>query len=382
MRVLNVVSVLSSREGGGNAERTVQLSRALSKSGESCTVLTLDIGDPSLRLCQLGGARLVLISCINKRFQIPSFERSTILKLVRSSDVIHLMGYWSLLGVMVARAAEREGVPYVISPAGALSLFGRSRWLKNFFNFCLGERLLNRAAGWIAVTASELPEFKRYGIDPSKVVVIPNGVNAFDFDDGPSELALALSLPRGPFILFMGRLNSIKGPDLLLEAFIILSRQFHNIELVFAGPDEGLADFLRERAKSVGLANRVHQVGFVSGHTKTLMYRAATLLVVPSRSEAMSIVAVEAGFCGTPVLMTDQCGLNAIREVTPSLIVPVSVDSLADGLRMAFSDLAKLACWGIAWQSIVRDRFLWTDIGTDFSRYLRSRLTGRSPCES
>lgn len=372
MRALNVVSVLSAHEGGGNAERTTQLSRALANSGVECTVLTLDIGDLTARREQIGGARLVILPCLNRRFQVPNLDLTILNDLVRSADVIHLMGYWSFLGAAVARVAEKEGVPYVISPAGALPLFGRSQLLKRLFNLVVGQHLVKKAAGWVAVTASELPDFQRYGVEPGHVEVIPNGVVETDFQEGDNSVAPAIPIPDRPFVLFMGRLNRIKGPDLLLEAFIRVASDFPEMKLVFAGPDEGLAPSLRERSAEAGLAGRVHFLGFVSGKSKTAAYRAASLLVVPSRLEAMSIVAVEAGACATPVLMTDQCGLDDVREVADELIVPVSVDALASGLRAALRDPKQLKDWGSAWQVVVRKRFLWTDIGVRFKHYLGS----------
>lgn len=375
MRVLNVVSVLSAHEGGGNAERTVQLSRALSGIGVDCTVLTLDIGDPEARRGQLGAARLVVLPCLNKRFQVPCptlSSLSTLSQLARSADVIHLMGYWNLLGVAVAHAAERAGVPYVLSPAGALPLFGRSRLLKRLFNQAVGQHLVARAAGWVAVTASELPDFQRYGVAPDKVEVIPNGVVEADFARIPDLAGGGAGLPDARFVLFMGRLNSIKGPDLLLEAFIEVAKDYPDVQLVFAGPDEGLGESLRSRAAEAGLAERVRFLGFVAGSAKTAAYRAASLLVVPSRLEAMSIVAVEAGVCATPVLMTDQCGLDELREVDPGLVVPVSAGALAVGLAAALRDPGSLKRRGLAWQAIVRRRFLWTDIGSRFRQYLET----------
>jgi hypothetical protein len=92
----------------------------------------------------------------------------------------------------------------------------------------------------------------------------------------------------------------------------------------------------------------------------------------------VSIVAIEAGFCETQVLMTDHCGLNEIIEVTPGVIAPDSDESLADGLRMALSDLVMLASLRIARQLILRDRFR----SSDFLRYLQSHMLGKSPCES
>lgn len=371
MRVLNVVSVLSAREGGGNGERIVQLSKALAEAGVDCTVLTLVIGNPAARIGQLGGAKLALVSCLNSRFQLPLGGWRLIQDLVRQSDVIHLMGYWSILGAMVSVAARRAGVPYVISPAGALPLFGRSRWLKRIFNRILGQRLISKASGWIAITKAECVDFMPYGIPPGEIEVLPNGVNEADFAvNGPSK-SDDRKIPSGTLILFMGRLNLIKGPDLLLEAFAQVATEFPDTKLVFAGPDEGFGDTLAQEAEMHGLRDRVHFLGFVSGVDKSLAYRSASLLVVPSRHEAMSIVAVEGGICGTPVLMTNQCGLDELAEIDPGLVVPATAEGLAHGLRMALSDRQQLEEWGRRWETIVRERYSWTDLTLKLRGYLQ-----------
>lgn len=367
MRVLNVVSVLSGREGGGNAERTVQLSRALANGGTECTVLTLDIGDPLAQTGQLAGARLVVVPCLNQRFQIPWPAWRIVRELVEQADVIHLMGYWSLLGVMVQTAARKAGVPYVICPAGALPLFGRSRWIKRLFNWIFGRRLIGGASGWIAVTREELPDFAAYGVLQDRVAVIPNGVVESDLEsDEVDSVQWAQGFPPGPYVLFMGRLNPIKGPDLLLEAFGRVATQFPDVRLVYTGPDEGMQSMLKRRSLALGIAERVQFAGFVSGRVRAAAYRAACLLVVPSRFEAMSIVAVEAGICGTPILMTDQCGLHDLAEINPELIVPASIDGLTGGLRFALESPERLAVWGDRWRTIVRQRFLWRDVERQF----------------
>jgi glycosyltransferase involved in cell wall biosynthesis len=373
MRVLNIVSVLSAREGGGNAERTVQLSRALAEGGAACTVMTLDIGDPLARIAQLGGARLVIVPCLNSRFQIPIpwLAWRVAKEMVHQAEVIHLMGYWSFLGVVVQVAARKAGVPYVICPAGALPLFGRSRWFKRLFNWAFGRRLIGRASGWIAVTSGELPDFAAYGVPQDHVVVIPNGVVESDLESGDAaSIQWVREISSGPYVLFMGRLNPIKGPDLLLEAFGQVAAQFPNVSLVYAGPDEGMQSMLKRRSHALGIAERVHFVGFVSGRAKAAAYRAACLLVVPSRLEAMSIVAVEGGICGTPVLMTDQCGLDDLAEINPGLIVPASIDGLTSGLRFALESPGRLADWGGEWRSMVRQRFLWRNIAQQFRALL------------
>lgn len=375
MNVLNVVSVLSAREGGGNAERAFQLSRAMIASGNECTVLTLDIGNVESRREALGRAELVVVSCLNKRFHIPIIRWGRLRDLVFRADIVHLMGYWSPLGVLTSLMARRLGIPYVICPAGALPLFGRSRFLKRAFNYLIGRRLVSRATGWIAVTASELPDFEAYEVDPAAVAIIPNGVEESEFVSqtrGRISDNTHLLSPR--FVLFMGRLNLIKGPDLLLEAFGIVAREFPDIDLLFGGPDEGMQAQLMHRAAELEIGSRVRFIGFVTGPAKVALYRSAMLLVVPSRLEAMSIVAVEAGICGLPVLMTDQCGLNDIREIEPRLIVPANAEALARALCLALEDPDRCRSWGLDWKAIVRERFLWTNVGRQFSNYLAAVL--------
>jgi len=371
MRVLNVVSVLSASEGGGNAERTVQLSRALLSNGVACSVLTLDIGDPTARIVGMEGARLEIIPYLSRRFQVPRWGWWTISRAVRNADVIHLMGYWSILGTMVCVAASWYKIPYVVCPAGALPIFGRSRWLKKFFNLLIGKKVIRQASAWIAITQAEVPQFVAYGIPSDCVKVIPNGVWASDFFAGDGKVFREEKLLTSqPFILFVGRLNSIKGPDLLLGAFAKIAPDFPGVHLVFAGLDEGMGKALKQQVKSVGLSDRVNFCGFIGGSLKVSAYKAASLLVVPSRSEAMSIVAVEAGICGTPVLMTDQCGLEDLAEVNQRLIVPATVDGLTAGLKFALENNERLAGWGAEWRSIVCRRFLWGDIGQQFKGLL------------
>ncbi|WIM05133.1 MAG: glycosyltransferase [Candidatus Nitricoxidivorans perseverans] len=359
MHILFVVSVFSAQEGGGCAERTAQLARALQFAGCSCAVLTLDIGEPRQRRDGIAGAALTVLPCANRRFQAPRGGWRATAEAVRAADIVYLMNHWTPLGAMAYLAARRHGVPHVVDPAGALPLFGRSHWLKRLYNWVVGRRLIARASGWIAITPSELPHFAAYGIAPKQVTVIPNGVWEPEAVAGSGDFFAATRIPPGPCVLFMGRLNPIKGPDLLLDAFGEVAGCFTDVRLVFAGPDEGMQAGLSQRAAALGLGGRVFFCGFIGGELKAAAYRSARLLVVPSRSEAMSIVAVEAGIVATPVLMTDRCGLDVLRSVDERLVVPATAAGLASGLAYALTDAERLKRCGASWQAIVRERYLW-----------------------
>lgn len=368
MHILNVNSSLGLETGGGTAERTFQMSRFLARQRDvQCTVLTLDMDLDATRIRALSPAKVVQLPCLWSRFYVPLGGWQTVQQLVKEADVIHLMGHWSVLNLMVYASARGANKPYVVCPAGALPIFGRSSFIKRLYNFLIGRSLIKNAQAWIAVTASELPYFEAYGVAASKVMIIPNGASGEDFPAAEEQIFLARhKLPDAPFLLFMGRLNPIKGPDLLLQAFAQSRRRFPSFHLVFVGPDGGMLSQLQHAAKSAGLTEWVHFLGYLSGIDKSAAYRGARLLVVPSRQEAMSMVAIEAGICGTPVLLTDQCGFSEIRSVDPRLEVPATVDGIAQGLTQLLVKADILAAIGPMWNNYVMQRFTWDAIGPTY----------------
>jgi glycosyltransferase involved in cell wall biosynthesis len=116
------------------------------------------------------------------------------------------------------------------------------------------------------------------------------------------------------FFLFISRIHPKKGCDVLLHAFADAVRQGSALDLVVAGPDQiGWQPALERLAKDLGVADRVHWAGMLSGDVKWGAYRAAEVFVLPSHSENFGIVVAEAMACRTPVLITDK--VNIWREV-------------------------------------------------------------------
>ena len=115
-------------------------------------------------------------------------------------------------------------------------------------------------------------------------------------------------------------------------------------------------------AEHAGVSDFVHFLGFISGNEKTVAYHSASLLVVPSRQEAQSLVALEAGMCGIPVLLTDACGFNAIRSVDSRLEVSATIQGLQEGLINLLSDSNSLKKIGPIWHEFVKNNYDWNVI--------------------
>ncbi len=378
MKILHVTVFLDPVTGGGTAERTFKLARFMARGGVECAVLALDIGLSPERISALAPATATVLRCIAPRYFLFNWRDPRIRELVGWADLVHLVGHWTLLNAIVFREIRRHSKPYAVCPAGALPIFGRSRHIKRAYNAFLGRRMIRNADACIAIGSNEFEHFSEYGVAGEKVTLIPNGIDPADFQSAdPESVRIHFALPAAPFILFLGRLNPIKGPDLLLTAYRDISGSFPDVHLVFAGPDSGMRGTLQQMTRDFELEGRIHFIGPVRGELKSQAYHAASLLVVPSRQEAMSLVALEGGISGVPVLMTDQCGFDQIASSGGAMVVPATPQGLARGLKVLLAEPSALPAMGITLRHWIAGRYLWEKIAEQhvqlFSRVMAER---------
>ena len=121
---------------------------------------------------------------------------------------------------------------------------------------------------------------------------------------------------------------------------------------------------LEREATRLGIIGRVHFIGHLGLSEKSQALHACSLLALPSRREAMSIVALEAGATGTPVLLTDQCGFNEIEQIGGGLVSTATVEGIAVGLaRILESDLQAM---GKRLQAYCLEHFAWDAVVTKY----------------
>ncbi|MFC1829877.1 glycosyltransferase [Thermodesulfobacteriota bacterium] len=363
MRVLNVNMSIDPVTGGGTAERIVKIAKYLSRRGVKSSLLTSDIGvDEKLRN-SLSGVELHVMPNLNRRYYLFRFSIKHLEKIVEKSDVVHLMNHWTAINATVYKVCRQLNKPYVVCPAGALIAYGRSLLLKKMYNRIVGNNIIKNAARHVAIPAEEAYQFKHYGIEPASVEVIPNGIDPEDFTSrNDAMFRQKHSLGENPFILFMGRLNAIKGPDLLLDAFSTLHEKFPDYHMVFAGPDGGMLESLKTLSVKQHLQEYVHFIGYVGGIEKSHAYHAAELLAIPSRKEAMSIVALEAGITGIPVLLTDVCGFNQVEKIGGGTVVKPDVDDIHKGLSTLLEDRENLTTKGELLKDYVLKNYTWDSV--------------------
>ena len=343
MRILKVVqSYFPFQERGGPVFKVRALATGLAKRGHQVTVLTSDLGFGKGNGSQAGAERCrwgwtarsenveaIYLSTTGQYRAVTlnpgvfAFCRGSICHY----DVVHLYGLYDLLGPAASYYCRRQAVPYVIEPMGMYPPIVRNLRLKRMYLDLLGERFIRGGRYLVATSDQEKRELIGGGIDAARVEVRRNGIEL-----PPREPEVGkFRRPRGisndaTVILFLGRLVSKKSPDMLLEAFAnwrVSSGRGQDAMLVLAGPEEGdgfLAK-LRSMADRLGIRDQVLFAGPLYDDAKWSAYRDANVFVLPSQNENFGNTAGEAAACGTPVIVTDRCGIapfvGAAGEVIP-----------------------------------------------------------------
>lgn len=272
-------------------------------------------------------------------------------------DVIH-SHYW-LSGQVGWLARERWGVPLVHS-AHTLAkvknaLLATGDVPEPMARIIGEEQVVAEADRLIASTAAEAAELiERYAADPARVRTIAPGVDLDTFtpgDRGAARAALGLRADA-PTLLFVGRIQPLKAPDVLLRAAALLQSRVPEVQVVVLGAPSGSGldepNWLTGLADSLSLRGTVRFVPPADRDTVAQFYRAADVTVVPSYNESFGLVALESQACGTPVVAAAVGGLTtAVADGVSGLLVdghePEQWAKVLGDLLCAPAGLARLA---------------------------------------
>ncbi len=269
-------------------------------------------------------------------------------------DLIH--GHYWLSGVAGLALRESWGVPLV-------QMFHTLGRLKNSVAKTAAEvepeirlseedrivRLADRVVAANVVERAHLAWY--YGASTDRIAVIPCGVDTELFRPMPQvEAKRLLALPPDPLLLYVGRLQPIKGLETLLDAMTALDGA---AQLLIVGgdqdePENGHADYLRERVSVLGLRERVSFLGAQPQERLRLFYAAADATVMPSYYESFGMVALEAMACGSPVIASRVGGLTTtVRDGVTGFLVPEGdAGALAERVALLLEDRGRRALLG------------------------------------
>jgi len=356
MRILNVTETYSPfLEFGGPPVKVRALSEGLARRGHTVGVLTADWGFEKRaqskgdeiaaerspfgwRNSENGVQAIYLPTWFRYRALSwnPAVKRYCRARL-QGFDAVHIFGLYDLLGPAVARACRIRNIPYVLEPIGMFVPIVRNFLLKSFYHFAWGRRLFEGASAVVATSDQEVQELSSGGVPSGKIVLRRNGVEIPASWPEPGAFRRTHGISQdAKLILFLGRLSLKKSPDLLLRAFARMPADLERkpLRLVFAGPDEGgMRAQLEAMAVQLGVPARIQFAGPLFGENKWAAYRDADVFVLPSQNENFGNTAAESVAAGTPVIVTEQCGIAPLLANEAGLVVRHDSTALSEALQ-------------------------------------------------
>ena len=345
MRILLVTPYFYPAEAfGGPVKVAFDVGKELVKRGHEVVVFTSDAKDlenrfdvesdevEGMKVCYFRNLSMHFVRW-SKLFITPELSKKMKSDL-KSFDVVHAHEYTTYQNVIVHRFAKKYVVPYVLQAHGSLPKIGRQarKWLYDVF---FGSNLLKDASKVVALSQTEAEQYKWAGVPNEKIAIIPNGIDLSEYHDLPSRGAFKRSFglnDEEKIVLYLGRIHRIKGIDILVRAFGDIVGKMDEVKLVVAGPDDGYLSELKALVKSLKIEDKVLISGPLYGRDKLEAYVDADVYVLPSRYETFPMSILEAVACGTPVILTENCGIADYFRDKVGLVVEPDSDDLSEAL--------------------------------------------------
>ena len=365
------------RDSGGMNVYIRELSREMARRAHTMDVFTrrvhpdtpeVTIIDERTRVIQID-AGTAAASKVSLRRHLPDFREGVLAfqqREQRQYDLVH-SHYW-LSGAVGQMLKAEWDVPHVIMFHTLGEAKNRHHLSQREPQYRIeGERTLAQSADRVICASDGEREMliNVYGVAPNRIVTVPCGVDTGRFRPmGGAAVRRRLGIDAGaPIVLFVGRIEPLKGIDVLLRAAAQLEGRFHLLVVGGDEKDSARKGELVALARQLGIERKVTFLDAVAHADLPLYYNAADICVVPSYYESFGLVAVEAMACGVPVVASRVGGLReTVRDGRTGYLVPWRCpEPFAERLDLLLSNEALRRSLGREGRTTA-ERFRWSDV--------------------
>ena len=350
MKILHVFDHFSPH-GGGTVAFIYKFTRTLAQRGHEVTLYTSDFKLDRDYIASLPEVKISPFHCISSLglfYVTPSLVRA-VRENLKDFDVVHLHCVRSFQNIVIRHYARKYGVPYVLDQHGSLPrAHGKKsfKWLLRWlFDVAFGYRILRDASRVIGETELGVSEFKGYGINKDKIVLITPPFPIEDFAQLPTPGLFRdkFNLKDKKIVMFLGRIHWIKGIDFLLNGFHELAKSRDDAVLVIVGNDDGYKSTLENQINRLNLSDKVLFTGFLGGAEKLSALVDADVVIQTSRYEQGAWAPLEAVLCDTPIIVSSNSGAGEdVKKIDAGYLVEYeNITELRNMIQYIFNNSAE-----------------------------------------
>ena len=339
MNILHVIPYFAFTRGG-DVNVCYNLSKQLIEKGHNVTILTttFDYNPEDTAVIE----NLTMVP-VEYKFNLALFIYSPKMKEwldrhITDYDIIHLHELRSYQNNIVIKYAKKHDIPYVLQPHASTPKHIDKRLIKEAYDFVYGNRIMKNAACTIAVSKEEAYYDKQ--MNARWIEVVYNGMDLEQFTTLP---------PRGcfkqrydidsPYILYLGRIDKLKGISHVIESFAQLPEKYADYKLVIIGKITDYKSKLDEVISRYDIEDKVIFTGFIAEDEKIMAYHDAEVFVNPVKyMGGVSITVFESILSDTPVVVTKESG-ELVEEIDGGIIVDYGdIDQICGAVTTLLED--------------------------------------------
>lgn len=350
----------SSVASGGEGLAALRYAESIARAGIEVTLISKKVSEKKESSSYGKGSFDKQIAPTRRNLMIELFDQYRFMQKIcegRQINLIHLHGMWSPILAVAALISKKKKITLVISPHGCLEPWSlkykhHKKWLalKTYQG-----AILRWTSLFVATAHQELKSIRQLGLH-QPVAVIPNGV-----DIGPAphrDVHVKVKT-----ILFLSRLNPVKGLIDLVEAWALVRRPGWRI-VIAGGDEDGYRAKVEALIRKKGLQSDFEFADFVEGACKQACFESAEIFILPTYSENFGIVVAEALANEVPVITTTKAPWKGLVEHRCGWWVEPGVQGILGALINALDcDSEELREMGRRGRQLVNDKFSWDKIG-------------------
>jgi len=354
LEILHFVNAFIPARGfGGTVTTSHEVSKRLVNRGHQVTIATTDmislhVRKPNLKRVEWVDGILVKRFPVHLRFHQYFFTPNIIKEIIRESpDIVHGTGARNFQSDIGALFAYRNGIPFVLSGYGSLIYYGLGdTFSKALYDGLTLKLLIKMATRFIGQSGVECKAAMRYGIPKERIRLIPTGTDLNEFSNGrPEDLIEKYGVNRfdvDSIILFVGRINPIKGLEFLFKSFsqLIRDRKFSRVLFLIVGEDQNYWSHLQSLQSFKEIKPHIVWVSNPTRRDIINAFHLADIFVLTSVFEHCPHVIHEAGACKLPVIATRVGGIpGVIKDGKTGLLVDYdNINQLLSRIKMLLTN--------------------------------------------
>lgn len=368
MKILYVLPYFNPKRGG-DVNFCSNLANEFVKRGHEVTILTTDFElDPDyIKFMEKTGVNVIIIKYLLNfgLFIYSPSIKGWLEKNIKYYNVVHLHTFRSYQNVIVQKIASKYKVHYIVQAHGSVLPFFQKIFLKKLFDYKWGYNILNNSTKVVACTNEESKQYMKMNVKKNQIAVIPNAIDFTQFGKiSKGVFRKKYSIDQSEkIILYLGRINKIKGIDLLIDSFRKLNIDTNQFKLVLIGPDDGFLNDIKTQIEAIG--ENIIYLGPLYGNEKYEAYADADVYVLPSVYDNFPITVLESLASATPVIVTNRCGIvDLVKKV--GIVADYDPISLSEAIINILSDEKLRFTLGEKSRNFIKKNFTFEIIGKQF----------------